>query len=97
MVDAAVAEPGLFWTTVDEDADDAATAGAGRLRAAPRRGAGAAVISNLAARAGGRAEGGLFTSTAGAARAAAERAGLDADYVDEVRLDLLAVADDVDR
>ena len=27
----------------------------------------------------------------------AERAGLDADYVDEVRLDLLAVADDVDR
>ena len=83
---------------MDEDADDAATAGPGgcaRLRAA---GPGAAeTFRDLAARAGGRAEGGLFTSTAGAARAAAERAGLDTDYVDEVRLDLLAVADDVDR
>ena len=91
-------EPGLFWTSVDEDADDAATVeseGCARLRAA---GPGAAdTFRDLAARAGGRAEGGLFTSTAGAARAAAERAGLDADYVDEVRLDLLAVADDVDR
>jgi len=92
------AEPGLFWTTTDEDADDAATVeseGCARLRAA---GPGAAdTFRDLAARAGGRAEGGLFTSTAGAARAAAERAGLDADYVDEVHLDLLAVADDVDR
>ena len=73
------AEPGLFWTTADEDADedadDAATAGPGgcaRLRAA----GGAADYLHPGSRRAGC--GGGLHDTAGAARAAAERAGLDA-------------------
>ena len=81
-------EPGLFWTTADEDADDAATAGPGgcaRLRAA---GPGAAdhFETSRPAPAAARRAASSRAPPAPRARRRAERAGLDADFVDEVSL-----------
>ena len=100
----AAAAPGLFWTPA-ADADDAdATIAEPDGRCARIRAAGpdaAGTIRDLAAHASFATKYNRLntasSSSTGAVRAAAARADLDSDYLDEVWEDLNAVADDAER